>query len=92
MSVSEKIQIQLQINAMSEIPFYIYQDDFTFIVNNQEIKTNKIIANLLSPKICKNHITDPTLDTFIYPSTFQFHYSIDSRSRSFVYFRSPTNP
>lgn len=78
MSESEKIQIQLQIKAMSEIPI---QNDFTFIVNNQEFKTNKIIADLLSPKICKNHMVDPTFDTFaifIYPSTFQFHNSIDS--------------
>lgn len=57
-------QIKLTTNFVLTVPFQIYEKDFTFIVNNTKYKTNKIFADILSPKISRIHFTDPTFDTF----------------------------
>lgn len=60
-----QVQLQLHPNAIFEVPLHIYEQNFTFIVNQEEYKTNRIISDLLSPKICQQHLNDPTFDTFI---------------------------
>lgn len=57
-------QIKLTTNFVLTVPFQIYEKDFTFIVNNTKYNTNKIFADILSPKISRIHLTDPTFDTF----------------------------
>lgn len=43
-----------------------YQTDFTFVFNDHEFHTYKIIADILSPAIAQIHRTDPTYDTFVF--------------------------
>lgn len=58
-------QIQLKIESVLNVPLHSFVDDFTFIVNGEEFKTSKIISDLISPKVCKNHLIDPTNDKFV---------------------------
>ena len=46
------------------VPFGSYANDFSFIVNGEEIKTSRLISDLRSPIICKIHSNDPTVDTY----------------------------
>ena len=46
------------------IPFQKYENDFTFIVNGKTYKTNRFVADILSPKIKQAHFTDPTNNEF----------------------------
>lgn len=57
--------IKLQYLSVQQVPFNCYTNDFTFVVNGEEYKTNRFIADLLSPKIGKLHSTDQTIDYFI---------------------------
>lgn len=57
-------KIQLKTSSVLTVPLQIYDQDFSFIVNGQEFKTNHLIAELLSPKICENHKIDPTINEF----------------------------
>ncbi|KAK8875937.1 hypothetical protein M9Y10_006115 [Tritrichomonas musculus] len=57
--------IKLQYLSVQQVPFNCYTNDFTFVVNGEEYKTNRFIADLLSPKIGKLHSTDQTVDYFI---------------------------
>lgn len=57
-------EIRLLSKRIEEIPLNDYELDFTFVVNNEEFQTTRIIADLLSPIICKAHKTDPTLNTY----------------------------
>ena len=66
-----KNTIKLLTDSICHVPLHSYQHDFTFIVNNEEYKTNKIVADLLSPKISKIHQIDPTFNV----------YSINTRSK-----------
>ncbi|KAK8840628.1 hypothetical protein M9Y10_030402 [Tritrichomonas musculus] len=63
--MSQETQIKLNPSCILNVPLQTYDDDFTFIVNGEEIKTSRLISDLLSQKICQNHINDPTYDTFI---------------------------
>lgn len=58
-------QIQLKIDSILNVPLQSFEEDFTFIVNGEEFRTSKIISDLLSPKVCQNHLIDPTTDQFI---------------------------
>ena len=57
-------EITLSTDSIKEIPFDRYEKNFTFIVNGKEYKTNRFVADILSPKICHLHFTDETIDTF----------------------------
>lgn len=54
----------LDINVLRNLPFDKYNKDFTFIVNDKEYKTSRIIADILSPQNRKFHLADGTIDTF----------------------------
>lgn len=54
----------LKIGQISYVPFDSYPKDFTFVVNQKEYHTNKLIADLLSKKISKIHLIDPTIDHY----------------------------
>ena len=62
--MSQINSIKLQTSCILNVPFEIYGNDFSFIVNGKEYKTNKIISDLISPYISKIHSTDPTFDKF----------------------------
>ena len=57
--------MQLQSSSLFDIPFDTYEKNFTFMVNGEKIQTSRIISDLLSPVICKNHLNDPTSNTFV---------------------------
>ena len=72
--MDEKGQIQLKTACITKVPFQTY-DEFTFIVNNERFKTTRIIADLLSDKICRNHSNDPTLNEYIINTTSKGDFS-----------------
>lgn len=64
MSDSIKL-IKLQTSSILHVPILNYENNFTFIVNNKEYYTNRLVADLLSPKIAKSHLIDPTISEYI---------------------------
>ena len=60
--MAEQNTIQLDYSCVLNIPLQTYNEDFYFIVNGQEYKTNRLISVLLSPKISKIHLSDPIID------------------------------
>lgn len=62
--MSEEIEIQLNTKAVLNVPLNSYFNDFVFIVNGEEFKTNKFVSDLLSKKISHIHRADPTLSTY----------------------------
>lgn len=58
-------KMQLKTSCILTVPFQTYDADFSFIVNGEEFKTSRFISDLLSPTICKMHLNDPTVDTYI---------------------------
>ena len=59
--MDKSTSVQLKPSCIFTVPFQTY-DTFTFIVNKKEFKTTRIISDILSPIICKNHLNDPTFD------------------------------
>lgn len=62
--MSEKGKIQLKTSSVLRIPLQSYEK-FTFIVNGQFYETSRIIAELLSQKICQIHQSDPTINEYV---------------------------
>ena len=58
-------RIQLNSSCILNVPLQIYDNDFSFIVNGNEFKTSRIIADILSPIISRIHSTDPSASNFI---------------------------
>ena len=56
--------MKLKTKSIINVPLCQCDDDFYFIVNGKEFKTNRIISDLLSPKICQIHRIDPTINSF----------------------------
>ena len=56
--------LQLKPTCILNVPLQSYGDDFFMIVNGKEFKMNRLISDLLSPKICKIHMNDPTFNRF----------------------------
>ena len=57
-------KIQLKTSSILSVPLQNFTEEFTFVVNGKEFKTSQIIADLLSPIVCKIHLNDPTFDQF----------------------------
>lgn len=62
--MSIKIQLLLKPTSILNVPLKKYEENFIFIVNGKKYKTNRVIADMLSPKICQLHFNDPLLDVF----------------------------
>lgn len=60
----EEIKFTLSPNNLKDLLFEKYEQDFTFIVNGQEYKTSRIVADILSPKIKNAHLSDSTINKF----------------------------
>lgn len=54
----------LDIEELKQIPFDKYEKDFSFFVNGKEFKTNRFLADFLSPIIRNYHYHDSTTNTF----------------------------
>ena len=73
--MEQNSDIQLSYSCIMNVPLQTYNNDFTFIVNGKEFQTSRIISDLLSPKICKIHMIDPTIDTLCIKTSQQGHFS-----------------
>lgn len=62
--MKQTTKIQLGTETIMNLPLQNYKEEFTFVVNGKYFKTNRLIADLLSPNICKFHSTDAANDTF----------------------------
>ena len=60
----KNIDFSLNVECAKKLPYDLFKKNFTFIVDGQEYKTSRIIADLLSPKILKNHQTDTSIKVF----------------------------
>ena len=67
--------IQLEPSTILNVPLQSYASDFTFVVNGKENKTSRIIADLLSPAICRIHSNDPTFNRFVINTQHQGDFS-----------------
>lgn len=54
----------MSINNIKDINYDKYEQNFTFIVNNERFSTTRIVADLLSPKIRQLHFIDDTIQEF----------------------------
>lgn len=70
----EKDHIKLKTSSILKVPLEIYSKDFAFIVNGIKFETNRIIADLLSPKICQAHLNDPTINEFCVNTTYHGNF------------------
>ena len=61
---SKDFEFGLSINNLRNIPFHMYTNDFTFHVNNKSYKTNRFVADLLSPYICRLHFSDQSINEY----------------------------
>ena len=57
-----KQSLILQASSILHIPLDKYDKEFTFIVNGQLFQTSRLVADLLSTKISRYHLTDPTVN------------------------------
>ncbi|KAK8849948.1 hypothetical protein M9Y10_018541 [Tritrichomonas musculus] len=73
--MSQTNQIQLKISSILNVPLQIYDSDFSFIVNGKEFKTSRLISELISPNICKIHLSDPTIDSITINTNEQGDFS-----------------
>lgn len=57
--------INLKAESIMQVPFKNYQNDFTFIVNSEKFETSTIVADLISPLISQQRLSDPTIHEFL---------------------------
>lgn len=57
--------LKLKKSCIISVPLDAYAKDFTFVVNGEEFRTSCLISDLISPKICQIHKTDPTFNKFV---------------------------
>lgn len=97
--MSEEVQIRLKTTSILTVPLKQYEN-FSFIVNGKEFKTTRLIAELLSPKICQIHLLDPTIDTFSINTKAKgnfsiffnlFNFDINTIQKSDIFFISEVN-
>lgn len=62
--MTQTTKMLLGTDTILNIPLQYYNENFTFIVNGKSFKTTRLIADLLSPNICRLHTIDPTAQTF----------------------------
>lgn len=68
-------KVKLKFSSILKIPFQVYKQDFTFLVNGKEFKTCQVISDLISSKISQIHLNDPTFDTFTINTQSQGDFS-----------------
>lgn len=75
LQMSETSQIQLNISSILKVPLEKYGNDFVFIVNGEEFKTSRLISDIISPAILRNHLIDPTFDRFTINTNHRGNFS-----------------
>lgn len=56
--------IKLKAESILQVPLQNYENNFAFIVNSERFETSSIFADLLSPIISKQRLSDPTVHEF----------------------------
>lgn len=74
--MAQRNTIQLKIASILEVPIDSYAEEFTFVVNGQEFRTSRLLSDLLSSKICRIHIVDPTFDRMVINTKSKGDFSI----------------
>ena len=64
-SKKRMLNYTLDTENIKNVPFNLYEKDFIFVVDGRTYLTSRIIADLLSPLVCKLHYTDRTVNEFI---------------------------
>lgn len=82
--------LQLKTDNVLQLPFQTY-DDFLFIVNGQKFKTNRIVADLLSPQIRQQHFIDPTVSEFTINTKHAGDFSLFLNLINFSKYEIPSN-
>lgn len=67
----KEIKFKLDIENIEEIPFHKYDQNFTFIVDGKRYQTNRVVADILSPKLRKLHFSDESLNEFYIDTKIQ---------------------
>ena len=67
--------IHLNTSCILNVPLQNYDKDFSFYVNSEEFKTSHLIAELLSPTICKARSKDPSFNTFTINTQYRGDFS-----------------
>ena len=68
--------IRLQTDSILQTPLSVYQNDFTFNVNQKEYQTTKLVADLLSPIISNIHASDPTMNEYFITTDNEGDFSL----------------
>ncbi|KAK8870689.1 hypothetical protein M9Y10_008576 [Tritrichomonas musculus] len=84
-------KIILNPTSILKVPIEKYNNDFTFIVNGEEFPTSRIVADLISPKICQIHYNDPTFNEFIIQTHQKGHFSYILELTKFHQINIPEN-
>lgn len=61
---NKTFDFSLSEKSLKDIPFGMYENNFTFYVDGKPYKTNRFIADLLSPYVRQLHYTDKSIDEF----------------------------
>lgn len=72
--------------TISEIPFDKYNKNFTFIVNGKQFKTNRVVADILSPIVRNYHNVDESVNEFSIDTSKNSGFAINSESNQEDYF------
>lgn len=63
--MTQGIDFSLSLKSIKNIHFDNYEQNFTFTVNGKQYKTNRVLADLLSPIIREYHYQDSTANEFV---------------------------
>ena len=55
------VDLKLSSKGLNNLPFELYDGDFSFIVGDKDYKCHHVVAEFLSPKIGKLRVLDPSL-------------------------------
>lgn len=64
------MDFSLSIDNIKNIPFQKYENNFTFIVDGKKYKSNRLIADLLSPTIRNYHFSDQLINEFTIDTSY----------------------
>jgi hypothetical protein len=62
--MSDSISLSLSAHGLSELPPNIYENDFTFIVDGRRYECPSIIADFLSPLLCRLRQSDSSIHEY----------------------------
>ncbi|KAK8888408.1 hypothetical protein M9Y10_039478 [Tritrichomonas musculus] len=86
----EKKSLIISASGLKNIVF-TENDDFKFIFGKKEINMNRLLADFISPRIYKLHLSDPTITSFNFSDIFHNILSDKSSLKIFHQINSTSN-